>query len=382
MKIAHITATFPPYPGGTGAVCYHNALHLARRGHDVRVLTADHPPGEVSDHPAEFKVYRLPVRFRVGNAPFLPGLLQKYNVDIIHLHWPFIFGAEFVRWASLSQGIPFIVTYHNDLIGDGLRRYIFNTYSFLSNRLILRSARRVGVVSTDHAQNSQLNQVMQHRWDSVVEIPNGVDVQQFHPDVPDITVRKRYNLSPNTHIILFVGGLDRAHHFKGVWQLLNTFARLTHDDLRLMIVGSGDMQSQYEQHARELGVVDRTIFTGRIAHEDLPPYFAAADIVVLPSFPPESFGLVLIEANAVGKAVIASNIPGVRSVVQDGYNGLLVEPGDENALAQAFQRLLDDPALRLTLGRNGRRKVEAVYTWPAIVERLECIYEEVLAHDK
>ena len=94
MRIAHVTATFPPYQGGTGTVCYHNALGLARLGHEVTVFTAEHPGGGHVD-PEEFMVCRLPSLFRIGNAPFLPVLLGLREFDVIHLHLPFPFGGLF-----------------------------------------------------------------------------------------------------------------------------------------------------------------------------------------------------------------------------------------------------------------------------------------------
>jgi phosphatidylinositol alpha-mannosyltransferase len=93
----------------------------------------------------------------------------------------------------------------------------------------------------------------------------------------------------------------------------------------------------------------------------------------------EAFGVVLLEAMASGKPVIASNLPGVRSVVSDGQDGLLVQPGDASALSQAMGRLLGDPQLRQHMGQQGRRKVEAQYAWPRIIPRLVEVYEQALA---
>jgi len=121
MRIADVTATFPPYYSGTGMVGYYNALELARRGHAVAVFTAAHPRGE-NEYPVEMDVRRLPALFRFGNAPVLPGLLGLKEFDIIHLHHPFIFGPEMVLAVSRSRRIPYIITHHNDLIGDGARR--------------------------------------------------------------------------------------------------------------------------------------------------------------------------------------------------------------------------------------------------------------------
>ena len=112
MRVAHVTATFPPHYTGTGMVCYYNALGLARLGHEVTVFTADYPPGDYT-YPEEITVRRLLAMFRIGNAPLLPGLLGLKEFDIIHLHHPFIFGAELIWAVSKVRKIPYIITDHH-----------------------------------------------------------------------------------------------------------------------------------------------------------------------------------------------------------------------------------------------------------------------------
>src|SRR5581483_5660778 len=96
-------------------------------------------------------------------------------------------------------------------------------------------------------------------------------------------------------------------------------------DIRLMVIGDGDRRQTFQQQAVRLGIAERTLFVGTIEHQNMPPYFRSADITVLPSSPPESFGVVLIESLACGTPVIASNIPGLRTVVNHGSDGLLIE---------------------------------------------------------
>src|SRR6185437_943323 len=119
VRIALVTATFPPYLAGTGNVCYHNALGLAAAGHDVTVFTAGYPPVGQTD-PEGVTVRRLPVVFRLGNAPVLPGLLGMGRFDLVHLHYPFYFGSEMVLLKSLVNHVPYVVTYHQDVLLGGL----------------------------------------------------------------------------------------------------------------------------------------------------------------------------------------------------------------------------------------------------------------------
>lgn len=378
MRIAHVTATFLPYYSGTGVVCYHNALGLARLGHDVTVITAAHPPGQFT-YPEEITVRRLPVAFRIGNAPLLPRLVHELQgFDIVHLHYPFIFG-DLLLWSSLQvRGIPFVLTHHNDLIGDGLRPLLFDGYSAIAARLLFGSARKLAAVSLDHAAHCRLAPLFRKRWSDVVEIPNGVDAELFNPHIDGSALREQYSIPSDAPLILFVGVLDRAHHFKGAGLLLKAFAALKHVTAHLLFVGDGDLRSQFEVEAAALGIGSRTHFVGSVSNENTPPFYAASDLVVLPTAPPESFGMVLIEAMACGKPVITSDLPGVRSVVSNGEDGLLATTGDTADLRAKLADLIDDSERRHAMGARGRAKVEARYAWPAIIPRLADLYEQVV----
>jgi glycosyltransferase involved in cell wall biosynthesis len=145
------------------------------------------------------------------------------------------------------------------------------------------------------------------------------------------------------------------------------------------VAGHGDRLPYYKSFAEAVGLNSQVRFLGSVDHRVLPKVYAAADVVILPSQMQESFGLVVIEAMACGKPVLASNLPGVRSVVAHGQDGLLARTGDVNDLAEKIQMLLDDPQRRREMGERGRAKVEAKYGWPRIIPRLVRVYEEVLA---
>lgn len=379
MKIAHVTATFPPYHGGTGTVCYYNALHLARLGHDVTIFTADYPPGS-GDYPPEITVKRLPVSFRIGNAPFLPGLMNIRGFDVIHLHWPFVFGAEMLFLRYLAGRNHYIITYHQDLILNGLTGQLVKLHHSLLGKLILKRARRLCVTSIDYANASRIEPVVRQLKDHVVEMPNGVDANRFHPDADAQNLREHYGLASSDQLILFVGGLDRAHYFKGVDVLLNALAILNDANVKLLIVGDGDLKSEYEALANEFGIDEHVIFCGRVSDDLLPAHYRLCDFLVLPSTTMgEAFGVVLLEAMASAKPVIASNLPGVRSVVADGDDGLLATVDDADDLAQQMQTLLENPQLRHEMGQNGRKKVETHYAWERIAPQLEDVYRQVIA---
>jgi glycosyltransferase involved in cell wall biosynthesis len=379
MRIAHVTATFPPHYTGTGVVCYHNALGLARLGHQVTVFTADYPPGDHA-YPEEITVRRLPVLFRIGNGPILPGLLGLGGFEIVHLHYPFYFGSETVFLKSVADGLRYVVTYHQDVLLAGPLRFLDRLHHRLLGKRILVRAGKVLATSWDYARTSRLSELMQMRSEAVDELPNGVDIRRFHPEVDSGGLRAQYGLKRTDQIVLFVGALDRAHYFKGVGVLLQALAQVPDKGVRLLVVGDGNLRPTYQEQAIGLGLGNRVIFCGRVHDEALPAHYGLCDLLVLPSTTMgEAFGVALLEAMACSKPVIASNLPGVRSVVSDGEDGLLVRPGDAGSLTEKMQMLLDDPQRRQEMGERGRAKVKEKYAWPKIILRLEQIYKEVLS---
>jgi glycosyltransferase involved in cell wall biosynthesis len=144
-------------------------------------------------------------------------------------------------------------------------------------------------------------------------------------------------------------------------------------------VGDGDLRNTYANQAKKLGLGRRVAFAGRVEEKELPAYYTASDFLVLPSVTRgEAFGLVLLEAMASGRPVIASNLPGVRSIVTPGKDGLLCRPGDTQDLATKMDEMLDDQDLRTMMGENARRKVSERYDWSMLIPRLSAIYREVV----
>jgi glycosyltransferase involved in cell wall biosynthesis len=212
-----------------------------------------------------------------------------------------------------------------------------------------------------------------------VPIPNGVDTSTFHPSVEGEEVRRRFQIPASAAVVGFVGALDDAHYFKRVDLLLQALAAHQNADLHALIVGDGELLPSFTRLARELAIQDRVHFAGGISHHQLPPYVTAMDMLVLPSDSVESFGMVLIEAMACGRPVIASNLPGVGSLLSPGQDGLLVPPGNMEALANAIREMANvPPERRREMGAAGRAKVEAQYSWERIGDRIEQLYFEML----
>ncbi len=209
---------------------------------------------------------------------------------------------------------------------------------------------------------------------------NGIDLSDYDPGVNGLKVRSMFDIGKETKLIGTVGHLAPL---KGFEELIEAMVKVIREgcNVKLVIVGDAIYQNSesYKQKLLSLvcsvGLQDRVIFTG--FREDIPEILASFDIFVLPSRS-EGFGRVNLEAMAMGKPVISTNVGGIPEVVLDGVTGILVPPGNSRELAHAIMKLLNDRELRESLGREGRRRVEEHFTLQAHVQRIQEIYGEIL----
>jgi len=379
MRIAIITPVYPPYSGGMGTLARDHAEMLARAGHDVTVMT----PRKFSRLAATPGVFVRGLRpiCTYGNAALLPQLFFVLDdFDVVHLHYPFLGAAEFVLWwkALAPRRTRLVVTYHMDLVGTGWLARFFRAYSRRVLPYLAEQADKITVTSNDYAQSSLLAKLPARTLKKIVVLPPSVPNGRFSPTAKEDFLPVRLERNPKERTVLFVGGLDRAHYFKGVPVLLRAFLKLCsrapESKTVLLIVGDGNLRPMYERLAAALGLRDRVIFLGKVLDEELPEAYRLADVVVLPSVDrSEAFGIVLLEAMASGRPIIASNLPGVRTLVRGGKNGLLVPPGDEDALAGAMSRLLTKRSVIQKMGQASRALARA-YTADRVAARLVRLY--------
>jgi glycosyltransferase involved in cell wall biosynthesis len=209
---------------------------------------------------------------------------------------------------------------------------------------------------------------------------NGIDLSHFRPGINGEKIRSEFKVGRDTKLIGTIGHLAPL---KGYEELTDAMVELVREgcDVKLAIVGEAiyPNSQSYKQRLLSLvyskGLKDRVIFAG--FREDIPELLASFDIFVLPSRS-EGFGRVNLEAMAMRKPVISTNVGGIPEVVLDGVTGSLVAPGNPEDLARAIMKLLTDPELGESLGREGRGRVEEHFTLQAHVQRIQEIYGEIL----
>lgn len=373
MKILHLVCVAPPIIGGMGAVAMREVVGLRGRGMDAALVVPD--TGEPIP-PAEDRSFirRMPPMARWRNGAFLPNIAAHVrDTDIIHLHMPF-YGAQeplFLRAGSLP---PIVATFHMDASTPGIVGLGIAAHRLLVQPWMLNRAKRVLVSSFDYARASSMAPFLAKHPERVVELPFGVDTDFFQPGASS---RERFSVPSDADIILFVGGLDRPHAFKGVPELLRAMAAMK-PSTHALIVGDGELRPAYEALAAELGLRARTHFLGKVDQTALRDAYRSADVFAFPSVnAAEAFGLAALEAEACGVPVVASDLPGVRTVVRQGETGLLVPPGDVAALASALSTVLSDRLMREKM-RNAARTHAESYAWDKHLDGLLEIYRAVL----
>lgn len=371
MKIALVSPYDFAHPGGV--VSHIRALdeEFTKLGHDVRVIAPAArenwvalgnrfiPIGKPRSIPASGSISRISISLHL--APTIQKVLAHEHFDVVHLHEPFM--------PMLCSAVL--------RFSDGLNVGTFHAYSsrpvywlgWPITTIILRRRNRklAGHIAVSEPAK---NFAGKHVSGEFVTIPNGVDLSHFNPQVSPMPGYDDGKIN-----ILFVGRLERR---KGVKYLLNAYAKLKkeHPDIRLIIVGPGvTLRKRYEWLVRFKKMKD-VIFTGGVSYEELPRYYQTADIFCAPATGKESFGIILLEAMALGKPIVASSNLGYASVVKDREQALLVPPHNSTALTEALRSLIDDKELRMRMGASGWHAVQK-YNWPVVAKRILDYYEQV-----
>ena len=304
----------------------------------------------------------------------LARLVRREDAALVHSNSLYtLYGA----WAALLARRPHV--WHVREIPDGPRAL----RSILAS-VAQRQADRV--VPMTHAV-ADLFGPPGRRPRTVVPIPDGIDLAQFHPSLSGARIRAELGIASTAPVVGFVARLDP---WKGAEVFVRAAAEIARErpDAHFLICG-GELPG-YESYAagvRELasslGLDGRIHFAGwRYRLADIPEVMAALDVLLHTPVRPEPFGLVLVEAMATGRPVVASDAGGIGEVVLDGVTGELVPPGDSQAAAGAVLRILADPSCAAAFGAAGRRRAESEFEVGAYVRRIEALYDDLLGREK
>ncbi len=372
MKIALVSPYDFAYPGGVTNHISCLERYLTLMGHEVKVIAPASkaipnfgdrfiPIGKPRPVPAGGSICRVTISIRL--SPSIKAVLDAEKFDIIHLHEP-LMPMLCTTVLRLSQTVN-VGTFH----AHGARLG-YNFGRPFSTILLKRWLRKLsGRIAVSKPAMEFANG---HMGGYYTIIPNGVDLRHFSPAVLPID-----EFCDGKVNILFVGRLEKR---KGLKYLIEAYRQAKREvpNSRLIVVGPGTrLRHKYEKHIMRSGIKD-VVFIGHADYDELPRYYKTADIFCTPATSGESFGIVLLEAMAIGKPIVASNIEGYASVVKHGVEGLLVPPRNEESLAQALISLMTNESLRHQIGAKGRAKA-LDYGWQQVAQRIYDYYIKVLS---
>jgi phosphatidylinositol alpha-mannosyltransferase len=369
VKIALVSPYDYPYPGGVTEHVRSLAEQFLLRGHDVHVIApSSTDPASLPDQPVIHRVGRpmsipangsvaritLPVRGYVQ----VKHLLAYQGYDIVHLHEP------------LMPALPLTVLHHSPAVNVGtFHAFGRSNIAYFYAKPVLKPLfkRLHGKIAVS---SSARDFVAQRFPDEYRVIPNGIDYHRFATPVEPLPRFEDDRLD-----VLFVGRLEKR---KGLEYLLRAWPRVQQavPSARLIVVGAGRRLTKYRQWVERHGWHD-VHFVGHVSPDDLVRYYQTSDLFCAPSTGQESFGIVLLEAMAAGRPIVASRIPGYAEVLEHGREGLLVPPRVPSALATALTTLLLDADRRQAMSAHGRTKAQA-FDWTRVAERVLNFYEETI----
>lgn len=361
MKILHLGKYYPPVPGGIETHVKVLCEGLSKKGFNITCVVSS------SSHKSYFEKINGVNLVRLGkfikNAPpinfSLPSYLKKNvrDFDVVHLHMP----NPCAEVSSLlAKPKKLVVSYHADIVnkfGAGLYLPI--------QKKVLRMADRIIVTSRQYAYSSPVLRKFLHKC---VVIPYGLDVKKFNAaNERQVNELRRFG-SP---VFLFVG---RLVEYKGLKYLLKAVKKV---DGVLLLVGEGPLLNSLLSLARKLNLRNRVHFFSNVSNQELPGFYHAADVLILPSITrAEAFGIVQLEAMACGKPVISTRLNTAVDIVnQHLKTGLLVPPSNVDALAEAMSFLGRHEQLRSRLGRAARQSVSKHFTSRLMLDRIVDVYQ-------
>ena len=382
MRILHVSWEFPPVMyGGLGAHVVAIATEQARAGHDVTVLTqhgSDTADVEVIDgvrvvrareegDPQERTFDNLmPWVASMQRAMNRQGrdLLGQWRPDVVHAHDWVVAAAAMTL--SRSSGAPLVATVHATEAGRHGGWIVGPLSQAVHRREVRLVSAASAVIVCSHAMEDEVVAALGPFGAPVIVVPNGIDLGGWQASEADSAAsRARLGVAPAAPMIVYTG---RLAYEKGVGTLVDAMPAVLNElgDARLVIAGRGPLEPAVRAQVTALGLDASVTCAGFLPEHELRALVATANCAVVPSRY-EPFGMVALEAMALGTPVVASDVGGLAEFITDDVTGLLVAPGDSIPLAAAVLRVLRDPSLATGLA-NAARGVAAHYNWPLLAQ--------------
>jgi len=370
LKIAIVTQSYYPKPGGVTEVAHYTARYLREKGHLVKIITTNY-----STHDPEYEdVIRIGrnilvpangalvnVTVGLGLKKKLRAIFEKYKFDIIQTHCALVPTLPLLAIKAALPGQKLVGTFH----AAAKSNFAYWLFQKPLDKRARKLDKRIAV-----SRSAMLFAAKYFPGEYEI-VPNGIDCRRFNPEVQPLE-----QFDDGAFNILYVGRMDRR---KGVSYLLRAIPKIQKSikrKVRLILVGEGRIRKLFCQRPIRTNGAE-IYYAGRVSPELLPRYYRSASIFCSPAIGQESFGIVLLEAMASGVPVVTSDITGYRNVVTHLKNGILVPPKNPGKLAEAIIELAEDINLKDKLISEGRAKA-LTYDWPVVTDMLERVFKKTM----
>ncbi len=376
MKLLVIAPYFFPKIGGLENYAWHIARGLRTKyGWAIVAIGANHTTSSYSEETIDgIKIYRLPYWFKLSNTPINIGwlwdiarIIKKEKPDLVNGHTPVPFISDLAAIVCKFLSIPYILTYHNDLVKNNVLDVVFRLYYATLGKITFTFSTYIIATSTYYAKHSLYISTYK---DKIRIIPPGVDLARMDHIVPPESLVQTYK---DRKVVLFVGQLDRTHQHKGLAYLIEAMQKVQQGVPKacLLVIGKGDMLAHYRSATSDICAE----FQSDIDDTRLVEYYKIADVVVLPSTSQaEGLGMTLLEAAACRKPVVGSRVGGIPYVIEDGVNGLLATAADHKDIANKILQLLNNSLTASQMGEAGYKKVAKEFTWDTQVTKAHILF--------
>lgn len=423
MKIVIATSVYYPQINGVAVFSHNLAVGLARRGNEVLVITPSQTKKshtEIADgvkvcylksstikvypdqiHPVEKEkqlfgkkmpklLYKHGFKASIFPAKEIKKCLLDFQPDVIHVQGSDPIGISVVRYAH-KAGIPVVLTEHNqpEVLTDSLPipGVIKKPANKALSAYFVNRQRKVDYVTMP--TSSSIEKLIRGRdiGVPVVAVSNGVDLTEFQPGEVHDKLYTKYDIPKNVPIVLYIGRLDPEKNVKSVLVAFKKFLQIANDNnidklskTLFLVVGDGVDRERLVLESERLGISESVKFLGRVMPPDLYNIYRMGDVFITAS-EIETQGIVLIEAAATGLPLIAVNAGAVAEVCLNGINGFLLEPGDEDGMANSLFTILSDEKLLKQMSKKSLEVAES-HSLERTLDKFLEIYQEVIAKNK
>lgn len=365
MKILHIYKDYYPVLGGIENHIQMLSETQIKFGHDVTVLVTNQEKGTRVEKRNGVKIIKASKFVTIASTPLSISLflnLKKEKPDIAHLHFPYPVGETSYLLSGLKSKT--VITYHSDIVKQ---KYIAMLYRPILKKVLDKADIVIATSGNYIKQSPFLSKVSE----KCKVVPLGINVDEFSGcnTEKSYEIRRKYGVP----LLLFVGKL---RYYKGLPFLIKAMKKI---NASLVIAGSGPMENELQDLVSELKLEEKISFTGDIDYRDLPDYYKACDLFILPSTEKsEAFGTVLLEAMASSKPMISTELnTGTSFVNVDRETGLVVEPANDDAIVNAVETILHDLPLMKKFGENAFKRVCEQFTLDIMTRRILDLYKSI-----